>query len=113
MTYSESAEGVTINSAHCLTMKYCGPTNSTASRYRVSWEGWPSEGPTRKVARFIPYDYSGNRDATMAKAAAMFAEWLGNMPGDNRKRVYAVESITWGGLSSDSYVLLVNLARES
>ena len=103
----------TINSAHCLTMKYCGPTNSTDSRYRVLWEGWPSEGPTRKVARFIPYDHAGNRETHMAKAAALFAKWLGDMPGDDRKRVYVVESITWGSLSSDSYVLLVKMTRES
>ena len=94
-------------------MTYCGPTNSRPSRWRVSWEGWPSEG-ARKVSRYVPYGYASTdgRDSVMREAADLFAAWLSDMPGDSAKRVRRVESVTYGGLSADSYVLLVTLARE-
>lgn len=96
--------------AHCVKMTYCGPTNTSGSRWHATWEGWPSDGPKR-AGRYIAYDYAGNRDAQMMAAALAFCQWLGKMPGDDAERHYIPTGVTYGSLSPDSWVILFHAER--
>jgi hypothetical protein len=91
---------------HVLTMTYCGPTNTRGARWHVTWEGWPSHD-RRKAGKYLPYDYAAAREAQMTAAAMAYCAWLGKMPGDDEKRTYLPDAVTYGSLSPDSWVIML------
>ena len=92
-----------VSFAHTIRLTYCGATDIKPSRWRATWEGWPSQG-ARTIGRYLPYQ---EKETAGLAAAEMLIAWLSDMPGDDNPLRFTVESVTMGRLSSDSYVVLV------
>lgn len=93
-----------VSAAHHIRVRYAGPTESKPPRYVASWEGWPSGGP-RTIRRTMEWD--DNRERMARAAAAMFCEWLGHMPGDDERRTYTAQRITYASAAPDEWAVLV------
>jgi hypothetical protein len=90
---------------HAITVKYYGPTNSRGSRYRIQWQGWPSDD-WKPVTTWVPFDYEHPDGISYEDVAQRFIDWIneGLTALDNK---LLVADVIIGAIDSDTHVVTV------